>query len=398
MPHSNIFTLLQAEETRQKSTLSLIASENITSKNVRLAMNSVLTNKYAEGYPGNRYYAGCEIADQIETKCIELAKQAFNAAWANVQPHSGSQANAAVYFALLNPGDTILSLGLESGGHLTHGAKVSSTNKFYKIINYHIQQNGFIDMSQVESLANEHKPKLIITGASAYSQAWSWQEFATIAKNCGAYLMADVAHIAGLIVGKAHDNPIDYADVITTTNHKTLRGPRGGMILSRNAELGKKLDRAVFPGIQGGPLMNIIAAKAIALQECLQPEFQNYAQKIIENAQILAKTLQTHESEILSGGTVNHLMIASMLPFGLSGKEAVELLNQAGVTTSASALPGESWLNPSCVRFGTPYATTLGIDMPQLSELLVQTLQTKNIMPLKNFIESTVEPLYQKFL
>jgi glycine hydroxymethyltransferase len=380
-----IHDLLLEEERRQAKTISLIASENIASAAVREAMSSVLTNKYAEGYPGRRYYAGCEVADKIETRCIELAKQVFEATWANVQPHSGSQANFAVFLALLQPGDTILSLALEAGGHLTHGAKISATSKFYNVVHYGLNEHGIIDLEEVEKLAKQYKPRLIITGASAYSQLWPWQEFRRIADEHGAYLMADVAHTAGLIAGKAHENPITHVDVMTMTTHKTLRGPRGGLIVSNNAELGAKIDRAVFPGIQGGPLMNAIAAKAIGFEENLDPEFEIYASNVIKNAKILAQKFINVGAKLLSGGTENHLMIVDMKSFGLTGKEAEELLYQAGISVSVSALPGESWQKPSAIRIGTPYVTTLGVDVQELAELVIEALQTKKIEDLRRY-------------
>ena len=391
--------LLQQEEEKQSQTISLIASENITSKNVRKALSSVLTNKYAEGYPGKRYYTGCEFADKIELYCIELVKKIFNANWANVQPHSGSQANQAVFFALLNPGDTILSLSLEEGGHLTHGAKVSSISQQYNIINYHVDANGFIDMNNVEFLAKKYKPKLIITGASAYPRNWDWKKFREIADLNDSYLLADIAHIAGLIAGKTSENPIKYAHVLTSTTHKTLRGPRGGVIFSNSIELGKKIDKALFPGIQGGPLMNTIAAKAIAFEEVLTPEFELYAQNVLKNAQILANTLLNNHARLITSGTDNHLMILDCRSFELSATEAENLLKTAGIFVSASALPGESWLKPSALRIGTPYITTLGItDITEFAQLFTNTLKIKNADNLRTYVQNNTKKLYKNFI
>lgn len=398
----SIQNILKAEESRQLNTISLIASENIASLPVRAALSSVLTNKYAEGYPGRRYYAGCEHADEIEIYAIELVKKIFNCKWANVQPHSGSQANQAVFLALLNPGDTILSLSLEAGGHLTHGAKVSATSRFYNIVHYSLDSNGIIDMQQVEELARKHKPKLIITGASGYPRLFDWPRFRKIANEVGAYLMADIAHTAGLVAGGAHVNPVEFVDIITSTTHKTLRGPRGGIILSNNEELGAKIDRALFPGVQGGPLMNIIAAKAVAFEENLQPEFKTYAADVLKNAQILAKALQAVGGKLVTDGTDNHLMILDCRSFQLDGKSAEKLLCEANVLISVSALLDDtSWIKPSGIRLGTPYITTLGVnenEMHEFCKLFVDCLQTKNATKLKEHVVATANRLYPQFL
>lgn len=394
-----IFNILKNEEIRQSESISLIASENITSKEVRTALSSVLTNKYAEGYPGKRYYSGCENADEVENLCIDLVKQIFKAEWANVQPHSGSQANAAVFFALLNPGDTILSLSLEAGGHLTHGAKVSSVSTFYNIVHYTINENGLIDMEEVAILAKKHKPKLIITGASAYPGLWDWKRFSEIAKINNSYLLADIAHIAGLIAGGVDENPIEYVDVMTSTTHKTLRGPRGGIIISKSKELGEKIDKAIFPATQGGPIMNTIAAKAVAFAEILDPSFKVYAQNVKDNAKILANTLISEGGKLITNGTENHLMILDVRSFDLNAKEAEKLLMEANILVSPSALIGESWTSPNGLRLGTPYITTLGItDIKEFANLFTQTLKTKQSAALKEYTITNASNLYKKFL
>ncbi len=393
--------LLKKEEERQRNSISLIASENIASKNIRNACASVITNKYAEGYPGKRYYAGCSVADEIENHCINLAKKLFNANFANVQPHSGSQANLAVFSALLQPGDTILSLNLEAGGHLTHGASVSSVSKFYKIVNYSLDENGFIDMDQVETFSLIHKPKLIIIGASGYSRIWDLKKFHEIAKNCNAYLMADIAHTAGIVAAGYHENPIEYADVVTTTTHKTLRGPRSGLILSNNEEIFEKLNKGIFPSTQGGPLLNIIAGKAVGFEENSTSEFKDYIGKVLKNAQIFANEFKLAECQIISGGTDNHLMIVNLKNLNISGKEAQTLLEDANVLVSYSALLNDSWANPSGIRIGTPYLTTLGLNENQtkeLAQLTIETLKTRKNEKLKEFVLTTAPDLYSKFL
>lgn len=391
--------ILQNEEQRQMNSISLIASENIASKRVRMALSSVLTNKYAEGYPGSRYYAGCEYADQVEILAIDLVKQIFGAKWVNVQPHSGSQANQAVFFAILNPGDTILSLSLEAGGHLTHGAKVSSTSRFYNIVHYSLK-DGVIDMESVAKLAHEHKPKLIITGASGYPRLFNWRKFREIADEVGAFIMADIAHTAGLIAGGVHDNPIEFVDIMTSTTHKTLRGPRGGIILSNNQELGAKIDRALFPGVQGGPLMNIIAAKAAGFEENLMPEFKQYARNVLDNAQILAQGIKDAGGKLVTDGTDNHLMILDCRSFGLDGKGAEKLLMDANILVSVSALIDDtSWIKPSGIRIGTPYITTLGIEsMQEFVDILVDCLVTKNTARLGEYTKASANRLFPKFL
>ena len=395
----NIEQLLKNEEQRQSQTISMVASENIASKRVRNALGSVLTNKYAEGYPGARYYSGCEIADEIETAAIENLKKLFDCKWGNVQAHSGSQANQAVYSALLTPGDRVLALELKSGGHLTHGASVNSSSKFYDFKHYTINSNSEVDMNEVEKLAKEFKPKMIICGASAYPRNWNWKEFSRIAKEVNAYLFADIAHIAGLIAGKGLENPAEYVDVMTSTTHKTLRGPRGGVVFSNNLEIGKKVDRAMFPGIQGGPLMGTIAAKAIAFEEALQPEFISYTKNVLDNAQTLSKKITQAGGKLLTGGTDNHLMILDCRSFGMDAKETEALLNEANILLSVSALLEDSWKKPNGIRLGTPYITTLGIeDISEFADLFVSTLKTKNAIELKKFVESNAKKLYNKFL
>lgn len=396
--------ILNAEEHRQRETISLIASENIASKAVREAASSVLTNKYAEGYPAARYYAGCENADAIEDLAGSLVQEIFGCAWANVQPHSGSQANFAVFCALLEPGDTILSLSLKAGGHLTHGAPVSATSKFFKIVHYTIDQNGLIDMREVEKLAKEYKPKLIISGGSSYPRFWDWKEFRRIADINGSYLLADIAHVAGLIAGGVHESPVPYADVITSTTHKTLRGPRGALIASNNPanhpDLYKKLDKAVFPGVQGGPIMNLIAAKAVGFAENLDESFKVYARQVISNAQVLAAELINAGGKLVTNGTDNHLMILDCKPFGLNAEEASTLLQKANILVNTSALVNDkTWKDASGIRLGTPYITTLGIeDISEFAKLLAQTLQTKNVDALKEYTISTARKLYAKFI
>nr|MBO2510382.1 serine hydroxymethyltransferase [Gammaproteobacteria bacterium] len=360
------------EESRQERHIELIASENYCSKRVMQAQGSGLTNKYAEGYPGKRYYGGCEYVDKVERIAIERAKQLFGADYANVQPHSGSQANAAVYLALLNPGDTILGMSLAHGGHLTHGAKVSSSGKLYNAVQYGIDANGLIDYDEVERLAVEHKPKLIVAGFSAYSKTLDFPRFRAIADKVGAYLFVDMAHVAGLVAAGLYPNPLPYADVVTTTTHKTLRGPRGGLILARkNEEIEKKLNAAVFPGAQGGPLMHVIAAKAVCFKEALEPGFKEYQQQVIKNAQAMARVFIERGYDVVSGGTDNHLFLVSLIKQGLTGKEADEALGRAGITVNKNAVPNDpqSPFVTSGLRIGTPAITTRGLKEAQSAEL-----------------------------
>ncbi len=349
---------------RQEDHVELIASENYVSKRVLEAQGSVLTNKYAEGYPGKRYYGGCEYVDVAEQLAIDRAKQLFGADYANVQPHSGSQANAAVYFALLNPGDTVLGMSLAHGGHLTHGAKVNFSGKIYNAVQYGIDPNtGLIDYDEVARLAHEHKPKMIIAGFSAYSQIIDWSKFAAIAKAVGAYFFVDMAHVAGLVAAGVYPNPVPHADVVTSTTHKTLRGPRGGLIIAKaNPELEKKFQSIVFPGIQGGPLMHVIAAKAVAFKEALLPEFKTYSQQVVKNAQAMAKTMITRGYKIVSGGTENHLFLVDLIGRDVTGKEAEAALGEAHITVNKNAVPNDprSPFITSGLRLGTPAVTSRG--------------------------------------
>jgi glycine hydroxymethyltransferase len=362
-----------SERGRQEDHIELIASENYASPRVLEAQGSVLTNKYAEGYPGKRYYGGCEFVDIAESLAIERAKQLFGAAYANVQPHSGSQANAAVYFALLNPGDTILGMSLDHGGHLTHGAKVNFSGKFFKAVQYGIvADTGLIDYEQVERLAQEHRPKMIVAGFSAYSRVIDWARFRAIADSIGAYLFVDMAHVAGLIASGLYPNPVPFADVVTTTTHKTLRGPRGGLILARpHADLHKKLNSMVFPGIQGGPLMHVIAAKAVAFLEALQPEFKAYSAQVIDNARAMTAVLQQRGYKIVSGGTDNHLFLLDLIDKNITGKDADAALGRAHITVNKNAVPNDP-RPPSIssgLRIGTPAVTTRGFKESEVRQL-----------------------------
>jgi glycine hydroxymethyltransferase len=354
---------IAAEVRRQEDHVELIASENYASPRVMEAQGSQLTNKYAEGYPGKRYYGGCEYVDVAEKLAIDRAKQLFGADYANVQPHSGSQANQAVFFALLNPGDTILGMSLAHGGHLTHGAKVNFSGKFFNAVQYGVNDQGLIDYDEVERLAIEHKPKMLIGGFSAYSQKIDWARFRTIADKVGAYFLVDMAHVAGLVAAGVYPNPVPHADVVTSTTHKTLRGPRGGIIVAKaNAEIEKKLQSIVFPGIQGGPLMHVIAAKAVAFKEALEPEFKTYQQQVVKNAQAMANTIIARGYKIVSGGTENHLMLVDMIGKSITGKAAEEALDRAHITVNKNAVPNDPQkpFVTSGLRLGTPAITTRG--------------------------------------
>jgi glycine hydroxymethyltransferase len=372
---------IAGEGQRQEDHIELIASENYASPRVLEAQGSVLTNKYAEGYPGRRYYGGCEFVDIAENLAMMRARQLFGAAYANVQPHSGSQANAAVYFALLNPGDTILGMSLDHGGHLTHGAKVNFSGKIFKGVQYGIvAETGLIDYDQVERLALEHKPKMIVAGFSAYSRVIDWARFRAIADAVGAYFFVDMAHVAGLVACGLYPNPVPIADVVTTTTHKTLRGPRGGLILARpHADLHKKFNSMVFPGIQGGPLMHVIAAKAVAFLEALQPEFKSYSAQVIANARAMSRVLQQRGYKIVSGGTDNHLFLLDLIDKGITGKDADAALGLAHMTVNKNAVPNDP-RPPSIssgLRLGTPAVTTRGCkepEMQQLSNLIADVL------------------------
>lgn len=359
-----LYASMKAESQRQEQHIGLIASENYASPRVLMAQSSPLQNKYAEGYPGRRYYGGCEYVDQIEQLAIERAKQLFNVEYANVQPHSGSQANAAVLMALLQPGDCLLGMDLAHGGHLTHGSKVSFSGKIYQAVSYGVNEAGIIDYQHLEKLAKQHKPKLIIAGFSAYSRIIDWKKFREIADSVGAFLMADIAHVAGLIAVGLYPSPIPIADVVTLTTHKTLRGPRGGMILARDSHFAKekKLDAMIFPGLQGGPLMHIIAAKAMAFLEALQPEFKTYQQQVIKNAQVMAQYLESHGFHIISGGTDNHLFLIDLKNQKISGKEAEQSLGQINITLNKNMIPNDprKASATSGLRIGTPAITTRG--------------------------------------
>ncbi len=361
------------EDQRQEQHIELIASENYASPQVMAAQGSKLTNKYAEGYPGKRYYGGCEFVDDVETLAIERAKQLFGADYANVQPHSGSQANAAVYHALVEPGDTILGMSLNEGGHLTHGSPVNFSGKLFNVIPYGlVPETGLIDYDQVQALASEHQPKMIVAGFSAYSQIADWARFRQIADSVGAYLFVDMAHVAGLVAAGVYPSPIEHADVCTTTTHKTLRGPRGGLILARkNDALTKRFNSLVFPGIQGGPLMHVIAAKAIALKEALEPGFRDYQKKVVENAKTMAAVLNERGYPIVSGGTENHLMLVSLIEKGLTGKAADAALGRAFITVNKNSVPNDpqSPFVTSGLRLGTPAITTRGFGVTETRQL-----------------------------
>ncbi|EXF91199.1 serine hydroxymethyltransferase [Pseudomonas fluorescens HK44] len=368
-----LLAAMNAEDARQEHHIELIASENYTSQRVMEAQGSGLTNKYAEGYPGKRYYGGCEHVDVVEQLAIDRAKQLFGADYANVQPHSGSQANAAVYLALLQAGDTVLGMSLAHGGHLTHGAKVSFSGKLYNAVQYGINTaTGLIDYDEVERLAVEHQPKMIIAGFSAYSKTLDFPRFRQIADKVGAYLFVDMAHVAGLVAAGLYPNPIPFADVVTTTTHKTLRGPRGGLILAKaNPELEKKLNAAVFPGGQGGPLMHVIAAKAVCFKEALEPGFKTYQQHVIDNAQAMAEVFIERGYDVISGGTDNHLFLVSLIRQGLTGKDADAALGRAGITVNKNAVPNDpqSPFVTSGLRIGTPAITSRGFKVAQSVEL-----------------------------
>lgn len=368
----DLYQAMVSETKRQESHIELIASENYCSQAVMEAQGSDLTNKYAEGYPGKRYYGGCEYVDIIEQLAIDRAKELFGAEYANVQPHAGSQANSAVFLALLEAGDTVLGMSLDAGGHLTHGAHVNFSGINYNAVQYGlVEETGLIDYDEVERLAQEHKPKMIIAGFSAYSQVVDWQRFRDIADSVGAYLFVDMAHVAGLVSAGVYPSPVPFADVVTTTTHKTLRGPRSGLILSRDDKLAKKLNSAVFPGNQGGPLMHAIAAKAVCFKEALQDDFKTYQQQVVKNAQAMAKVIQERGYEIISGGTENHLMLISLVKQDMTGKEADKWLGDAGITVNKNAVPNDpkSPFVTSGIRIGTPAITTRGFNEAQAAEL-----------------------------
>ena len=395
--------VLAKELHRQRNKLELIASENIVSTAVMTAQGSVLTNKYAEGYPGKRYYGGCEHVDVVEQLAIDRAKKLFGAEYANVQPHSGAQANMAVFFALLTPGDTVMGMNLTDGGHLTHGSPVNMSGKYFKIVPYGVsEKTEALDYDEVQRIAEECKPKLIVAGASAYARTLDFPRLAEIAHSVGAYLMVDIAHIAGLVAAGLHPSPVPYADVVTTTTHKTLRGPRGGMILCKDAEFGKQFNKAVFPGIQGGPLMHVIAGKAVAFKEALSPAFKEYAQQIINNAQTMAKTLQEKNFRIVSGGTDNHLMLVDLTNKGITGKEAQNILDEVGITANRNTIPFEK-LSPvvtSGIRLGSPALTTRGFkeeDFVEVANIIALVLDNPEDEASKEQARQRVAALCAKY-
>lgn len=376
-----IFEAIVLETSRQQNKIELIASENFVSEAVMEAIGSPLTNKYAEGYPAKRYYGGCEYVDIVENIAIERATKLFGANYANVQPHSGAQANMAVFFALLTPGDTVLSMSLAHGGHLSHGSPVNMSGKYFNIVPYGVTEDtNTIDYDEVRALAKEHKPKLILAGASAYPRAIDWQKFREIADEVGAYFMVDMAHIAGLVAAGVHASPIGIADVVTTTTHKTLRGPRGGLILTNDEEIAKLINKAIFPGIQGGPLMHTIAAKAVCFGEALTPEFKAYQEQVVKNAKALADTLVSEGFKLVSGGTDNHLMLLDLTDTSVTGKEAEHMLDEVGITVNKNAIPFDtrSPFITSGVRIGTPASTSRGFkeeDMVEVGKLIAMTIK-----------------------
>ncbi|STY70068.1 Pyridoxal-phosphate-dependent serine hydroxymethyltransferase [Megamonas hypermegale] len=394
---------IDQELSRQREKLEMIASENIVSTAVMQAQGSILTNKYAEGYPGKRYYGGCEYVDIVEQLAIDRAKKLFGAEYANVQPHSGAQANTAVYFALLQPGDTILGMNLTDGGHLTHGSPVNISGKYFKIIPYGVdKETERIDYDELERLAKEHQPKLIVGGASAYSRVIDFERMAQIAKSVGAYLMIDMAHIAGLVAAGLHPSPVPYADVVTTTTHKTLRGPRGGLILCRDAEFGKQFNKAIFPGIQGGPLMHVVAAKAVAFKEALGDEFKVYQQQVLDNAKALADELVKKGFRIVSGGTDNHLMLVDLRSKNITGKEAQFLLDEIGITANRNTIPFEP-LSPfvtSGIRLGTPALTTRGLkeeDIREVADIIADVIENREDSAVIEAAKAKVQAICKKF-
>ena len=398
-----IASALEAELSRQRHKLELIASENIVSRAVMEAQGSVLTNKYAEGYPGKRYYGGCECVDVVETLAIERAKELFGAGYVNVQPHSGAQANMAVFFSLLSPGDTYMGMNLTDGGHLTHGSAVNMSGKYFHVVPYGVdKETECIDYDALEKQAKEVKPKLIVAGASAYARIIDFERLSAIAKAVGAYLMVDMAHIAGLVAGGMHPSPLPWADVVTTTTHKTLRGPRGGMILTKDAEFGAQFNKAIFPGIQGGPLMHVIAAKAVALEEALQPAFKEYAAQVVKNAKTLAAALQEKGFRIVSGGTDNHLMLVDLRSKGVTGKEAQNLLDGVGITANRNTIPFEP-LSPfvtSGIRLGSPALTTRGFketDMEEVAAIIALVLDHATDTAAQEEAKKRVDALCEKY-
>ena len=399
-----LWQAIENEGVRQQNNLELIASENIVSKGVLAAQGSILTNKYAEGYPNKRYYGGCEFVDIVETLAIERAKELFGAKFANVQPHSGSQANTAAYLALIEPGDTVLGMDLSAGGHLTHGSPVNFSGKTYHFVGYGVDPTTeVIDYDVVRILAREHQPKLIVAGASAYSRTIDFAKFREIADEVGAKLMVDMAHIAGLVAAGLHPNPVPYADIVTTTTHKTLRGPRGGMILTNDEELAKKVNSAIFPGIQGGPLEHVIAGKAVAFKEALDPSFKEYAQQVVKNAKAMVDVFNKEpKARLVSGDTDNHLLLMEVTGFGLNGKEAEHLLDSVNITVNKNSIPFET-LSPfktSGIRIGTPAITSRGFkeeDAAKVAELIVKVLSNKEDADVLAQVKQEVKNLTDKY-
>lgn len=397
-----IYSTIQKEKKRETNKLLMIASENYASRAVMEAQGSLFTNKYAEGYPGRRYYGGCQFADEVERLAQDRAKELFKVDHVNVQPHSGSQANMAVYFAFLQPGDTIMGMSLTHGGHLSHGSPVNFTGKLYKTVFYGVdKETGFINMDEVKKLAHEYKPKIIITGASAYPRTIDFKSFYEIAKEVGAYLMADVAHIAGLIATDIHPSPVPYSDFITTTTHKTLRGPRGGVVMCR-AEYAKAIDKAVFPGIQGGPLVHVIAAKAVAFREALSEDFKEYQKRVVKNAKTLAEGLKRRGFKLISNGTDNHLILVDLTNLNITGKEAEEALDKAGITVNKNTIPFDT--KPptvtSGIRIGTPCLTTRGmgeVEMEEIAEIMDRVIKNISKPSVIKDMQKKVQALCKKF-
>ncbi|MDW7971880.1 MAG: serine hydroxymethyltransferase [Thermodesulfovibrio sp.] len=397
-----IYSLILKEKKRETNKILMIASENYASRAVMEAQGSLFTNKYAEGYPGRRYYGGCEYADEVERLAQERAKKLFNVEHVNVQPHSGTQANMAVYFAMLKPGDTIMGMSLTHGGHLSHGSPVNFTGKLYKTVFYGVnRETGYIDMDEVRRLAHEYKPKIIITGASAYPRIIDFKAFSEIAKEVGAYLMADIAHIAGLVAAGIHPSPVPYSDFITTTTHKTLRGPRGGVVMCKS-EYAKAIDKAVFPGIQGGPLVHVIAAKAVAFKEALSEDFKKYQKKVVDNAKTLAEALKRRGFKLVSDGTDNHLILVDLTNFNITGKEAEEALDKAGITVNKNTIPFD--IKPptvtSGIRIGTPSVTTRGMgesEMEEIAEIIERVIKNISNESVIKDMQKKVKALCKRF-
>jgi len=398
-----IANIIEEEHQRQENNIELIASENHTSKAVMQAQGSVLTNKYAEGYPGRRYYGGCEFVDKVETLAIERAKQLFGCQFVNVQPHSGAQANMATFMALLQPGDTVLGMSLDHGGHLSHGHPMNFSGKFFKIIPYTVNKDTeLIDYDLLEQLAKENKPKLIVTGASAYSRIWDWERIRKIADSVGALFMADIAHYAGLIAAGVYPSPVPFADVVTTTTHKTLRGPRGGIIMTNNPDLAKKINSAVFPGTQGGPLMHVIAAKAVAFKEALQPAFKEYQKQVAANAKVFAKTLAEGGLRIVSGGTDSHMFLVDLRPLNVTGKDAQINLEKAGITANKNTIPYDPAkpMIASGIRIGTPAITTRGMkenEVIKIANWIIKVLKNINNEEVIAEVKKEVTALCKQF-